>query len=312
MKKNLLLIAITLFVSSVVMAQPGSALDELDEITKDDVPEPQYAYATFKGARLINGHSVEMPGKGELIWIFAHRFGSMENGLYDVFGFDRATLRMGLEYTLPTDNICFGIGRSTYKKTVDGFIKAKVFRQQTGVKNVPFTLTLLSGMAYSNDRAFVPNQEVTTPSRISYVNQILLARKFSNSISLQLMPTLIHKNLVRTANEQNTFFSMGVGGRVKLSRRVSLNLEYFGLLPNQNVPEARGHSVKNTLAVGFDIETGGHVFQLQFTNAVAMYDGGYISETASDFFAPDGAGVHFGFNFTRTFSFGKKRRDFDE
>ena len=308
-----LLFFITAFIAfAPANAQPGGALDELDDITKDDEPEPDYAYATFKGVRLINSQSVEIPGKGELIWIFAHRFGSMENGLYDVFGFDRATLRMGFEYTLPTDNICIGIGRSTYRKTVDGFIKAKVLRQQTGVKNIPFTVTLFSGMAYSNDRAFVPNEEASTPSRLSYVNQILLARKFSNSVSLQLMPTVIHKNLVKTANEQNTFFSMGVGGRVKLSRRISLNAEYFGLIPNQEVPQALGHSVKNTFAVGFDIETGGHVFQLQFTNAIAMYDGGYVSETTSDFLAPNGAGVHFGFNFTRTFSFGKKRREFNE
>lgn len=311
MIKNLLLYTFIIF-SSVLLAQPGSALDELDDLTKDDNPKPNYAYATFKGVRLINGHSVEMPAKGELIWIFAHRFGTMENGLYDIFGFDRATLRMGVEYTLPTDFICVGLGRSSFRKTYDGFVKAKLFRQQTGVKNIPVSLSLVSSMAYISDRGFFPNEEVDGVNRLVYSSQFLIARKFSSKFSLQLMPTVVHKNLVRRANEQNTFFSMGVGGRVKLSRRVTLNAEYFGLLPNQEVPTAAGTSVKNTFAIGFDIETGGHVFQLHFTNAIAMYDGGYISETTSDFLAPNGTGARFGFNFTRTFSFGKKRKPINE
>jgi len=158
----------------------------------------------------------------------------------------------------------------------------------------------------------VPNETVTTAMRLSYVSQLLIARKFSSSFSMQLMPTMIHKNLVRRATDQNTFFSMGVGGRIKLSRRVSLNAEYYGFLPNQEVPTVLGNKVRNTFAIGFDIETGGHVFQLQFTNAPAMYDGGYISETTSDFFAANGAGLRFGFNFTRTFSFGKKRKKISE
>jgi hypothetical protein len=311
MKKKLLLIVFAFSACTIGWTQPGGALDELEELTKDDKPQADYTTATFKGTRLINGQSIEMPAKGEMVLIFAHRFGSMENGLYDLFGLDRATMRMGVEYT-PIDNVCIGIGRNTYRKTYDGFIKAKLIRQQKGLRNIPVTIGFLSGVAQVTDRNFVPNEEVSTASRLSFVNQLLIASKINSKFSIQVTPTIVHKNLVRRADEQNTFLSMGVGGRVKLSRRVSLNLEYFGLLPNQNVPEARGHSVRNTFAVGFDIETGGHVFQLQFTNAAAMYDGGYISETTTDFLAENGAGAHFGFNFTRTFTFGKKRKQINE
>lgn len=311
MRKIYLLCASFFLISSVALAQPGSALDELDELTKDDEKKPDYTTATFKGTRLINGHSIEMPAQGEMVLIFAHRFGTMENGLYDLFGLDRATMRMGVEYT-PIDNVCIGFGRNTYRKTYDGFVKAKLLRQQKGLRNIPLSIGILSGIAHTSDRNFVPNENVSSVDRLSFVNQLLIASKINSAFSIQLTPTMVHKNLVRRADEQNTFFSMGVGSRVKLSRRVSLNLEYFGTLPGQEAPTARGLNVQNTFAVGFDIETGGHVFQLQFTNAAAMYDGGYISETTNDFFAERGTGMQFGFNFTRTFTFGKKRKQVNE
>lgn len=309
--RKIYLLCISLFLSSITWAQPGSALDELDELTKDDEKKPDYTVATFKGTRLINGQSIEMPAQGEMVLIFAHRFGTMENGIYDLFGLDRATMRMGVEYT-PIENLCVGVGRNTYLKTYDGFVKAKLLRQQKGLRNIPLSVGLLSGMAYISDRTFVPNEDVTGVNRLSFVNQLLIASKISSALSIQLTPTMVHKNLVRRENEQNTFFSMGIGSRVKLSRRVSLNLEYFGVLPGQEAPTARRLNVQNTFAIGFDIETGGHVFQLHFTNAAAMYDGGYISETTNDFFAERGAGMQFGFNFTRTFTFGKKRKQINE
>ena len=304
MKKTLL----TAFIAVMgfgAYAQPGGLLDELNELD-DDSLKTDYTIATFKGARLINGHSVEMPAKGEMIFMIAHRFGSMETGLYDMFGLDRATMRMGFEYTLPTDFICIGIGRSTYLKTYDGFVKMKLFRQSTGHKNTPVSVTYLADMAIRSQKWDFPERNNYFISRMMYTHQLLIARKFSRALSLQLMPTMVHKNLVARKDEQNTFFSLGVGGRMKLTNRVSLNMEYYGFIPGQKIPAVSGFPIRNTFAVGFDIETGGHVFQLQFTNAMAMYDGGYLSETTTDFFAPKARGIHFGFNLTRTFSFKKE------
>lgn len=304
MKKNILLLLVSFAFILPVVAQPGSSLlDELDALDSNVEKKPDYAFATFKGVRVINGQSVEIPAKGELLYMLAHRFGTIENGFYDMFGMDRATMRMGLEYTLPTDFVTIGYGRSTYGKTYDGFIKAKLFRQQSGAKNFPVTIVWVSDMAIRSEKFTNTDRKNYFSSRIAYMHQLLIARKFSSSFSLQLSPTVIHKNLVSTVNEQNTFFSMGVGGRMKLTRRVSLNLEYFGFMPGQNIPKIGTQTIRNTVAIGFDIETGGHVFQLQFTNARAMYDGGYISETVNDFAAPKGQGIAFGFNLTRTFSF---------
>lgn len=301
--KRFLLLAV--FVSTFLwgFSQPGGSL--LDELDADDTlpKKPDYAFATFKAVRLINGHSVEMPAKGELLYMLAHRFGNVENGISDMFGMDVATMRMGLEYSI-FDFLCVGYGRSTYGKTYDGFIKAKLFRQQSGSKKFPVTVVWLSDMAIRSVKWDFPDRNNYFTSRIAYMHQLLIARKFNSSFSMQLSPTVVHKNLVGLKNQQNTFYSMGIGGRIKLTRRVSLNLEYFGMLPGQTLPLTyTGQKVRNTVAVGIDIETGGHVFQLQFTNARAMYDGGYISETTSDFFAAKGRGMHFGFNLTRTFSF---------
>jgi hypothetical protein len=307
MNKNLLTLLFILFAGVSAFAQPDDLLNELNDLTKDEPKKPNYTFATFKGVRLINGQSVEAPAKGELLYMLQHRFGTVENGFYDMFGMDRATMRMGLEYTLPFDFVTIGYGRSTYHKTYDGFIKAKIFRQQSGAKNFPVTISWVSDMAVRSEKFANTDRKNYFSSRIAYMHQLLIARKFSSSFSMQISPTLIHKNLVKTIDEQNTFFSMGVGGRIKLTRRVSLNLEYFGFLPGQNIPKIGGsQKVHNTVAVGFDIETGGHVFQLQFTNALAMYDGGYITETGSDFFSPKGTGFGFGFNLTRTFSFKKR------
>lgn len=305
MKKILLPIAFLLFTFA---AFSQSLLDELDEITKED-KKPDYAFATFKGVRLINGHSIEMPAKGELVYMIAHRFGSMENGFYDMFGMDRATMRMGFEYTLPTGFVCIGYGRSTYGKTYDGFIKAKIFRQQKGAKNFPFTITLLSNIAMKNERWADPNRKNYFSSRLSYTHQALIARKFNSNFSMQLMPTVVHKNLVNKKDEQNTFFSMGAGGRIKLTNRFALTFEYYGFIPGQEIPKVNGKRIPNTVAIGFDIETGGHVFQLQFTNARAMYDGGFLSETQNSILAQNGTGMHFGFNLTRTFSFKKSKSE---
>lgn len=304
MKKNILLLLVSFAFILPVVAQPGGGLlDELDALDSNVEKKPDYAFATFKGVRVINGQSVEAPAKGELLYMLAHRFGTIENGFYDMFGMDRATMRMGLEYTLPTDFVTIGYGRSTYGKTYDGFVKAKLFRQQSGAKNFPVTIVWVSDVAVRSEKFTNPDRKNYFTSRMAYMHQLLIARKFSSSFSMQLSPTLVHKNLVHTIDEQNTFFSMGVGSRLKLTRRVSLNLEYFGFLPGQNIPKIGDQAVRNTVAIGFDIETGGHVFQLQFTNARAMYDGGYISETVYDFAAPQGKGIAFGFNLTRTFSF---------
>lgn len=299
MKKLLLLLAC---ISPVYVASAQGLLDELENDTTKP-PTTEYAIGTFKAHRIINGHSVEMPGKGELSFIIAHRFGRLNSGFYEMLGWDQATIRLGLEYTLPFyDRICLGVGRSSYNKTWDGFVKYKVFRQSKGAKKMPFTIDLFASIAINGLKWADPKRPNYFSSRLSYAFQIMIARKFNERFSMQLTPSLMHKNLVPKREDANTFFALGAGMRIKVSKRISINAEYFWLVPGQNLPEVFGQRVLGPLAVGIDWETGGHVFQLHVTNAQAMFEQGFIGETTGDVSKGD---IHFGFNISRSLTFKK-------
>ena len=276
-----------------VSAQEGLLDSLLDEDTG-----PAYTKATFKTSRIINGHSIENAAAGVLDFRISHRFNTIENGVYDIFGLDGATLRLGFEYGI-NDRLMAGVGRSTYQKTYDGFLKYKILRQQTGKKNMPLSLSLFSSTTVSTLKWQYPDRKNYFTSRLAFCHQLLIARKFSSSTSIQLTPTVVHYNLVEKKEYKNDVFAIGIGGRQKLNKRVSINAEYFYVLPNQINKENT-----NSLSFGFDIETGGHVFQLHFTNATAMIERGFIGETTGKWL--DGA-IRFGFNLSRVFTIVDKR-----
>ncbi len=277
-----------LFVPSLLFSQ-----DDLFELLEtDSVAKTTYSYATFKTTRVVYGQSVENPANGNLLFLIQHNFGTLNSGAYELFGLDQATIRLGLEYGL-NDFITVGVGRSSWQKTYDGFVKAKLLRQSSGAKVMPISLSFVGSVAINTLKWQFPDRKNYFRSRVAYVNQLLIARKFSSSLSLQLTPTLIHKNLVATRNDQNTSFALGAGGRLKLTKRVSFNAEYFYFPDNQTTLNQ-----KDVFSAGFDIETGGHVFQLHISNAKAMFDRAFISETTGSWGKGD---IYFGFNIARTF-----------
>ncbi len=294
---SIFLIAILL-----VIHIPARAQGDLFDLLGDDAPQHNYAYATFKTTRVVNSHSIENPAPGVLLFIISHHFGKVNSGAYELFGLDQSTIRLGLEYGL-NDHISFGVGRSSLEKTYDGFVKVKLLRQQTGARNIPLTLSYFGSTAIQSLKWAQPERKNYFSSRMAYVHQLLIARKFSNAVSIQLMPSIIHKNLVATVEDENTAFSMGVGGRMKLTQRTSLNAEYFFTPKDQYT-----QPINNSLSIGFDLETGGHVFQLHFTNSKAMFERGFITETQGKW---DKGDIYFGFNITRVFTV-KKPADFKE
>ena len=249
--------------------------------------------SSFKANRVVNLHSLENTAGGELDIKISHRFGFISGGLYELFGLDQASIRIGGDYGI-TDQLMVGLGRSSYEKTYDGFIKYKFLRQSTGAKNMPLTMAALSTMAIKTLKPSDPTRENYFSSNLYYTFQLIMGRKFSESFSLQLSPTLVHRNLVATTEEENDVFAIGVAGRIKLSKRTSLNAEYIYVLPGQLAEQYR-----NSLSIGFDIETGGHVFQLHFTNSTSMIEKGFVTETVGNWADGD---IHFGFNISRTFS----------
>lgn len=289
------ILAVALAVSTLIV----HAQDDLLKDLGPDTPEVEYTSASFKSTRVINGQSLESLPQGVLDFRISHRFGFVSNGIQDFFGLDQASFRLGFDYGL-TDRLMIGIGRSTYQKTVNGFVKYKLLRQCDQGCTMPVTLQLVaSTSATTLVKQQVPWYGDSTvdrfSNRLAYSFQVVVGRKFSEGLSLQLTPGVVHRNLVATPAEHNDLMNLGVGGRVKVSKRVALTGEYFYVLPDQGPRE----NFRNSLAVGVDIQTGGHVFQLQFTNSTGMFERAFITETIGDFFQGD---IHFGFNISRVFT----------
>jgi hypothetical protein len=282
--------------SFVALAQD----DLLKELEKNQSSETEYIEQTFKGTRIVNGQSVETVGKGALEFIFQHRFGPMNGGLYELFGLDQAYVRLGLEYGI-TDRLGVGFGRNSVDKTMDFYGRYKLLRQSRGARNMPVTVTAFGQAAakMSPKKADDPTGTLTFENRLSYTAQLLIARKFNSALSLQLMPTLVHRNRVDKTIENNDQFAMGIGGRLKVSKSIALTTEYYYRLNTLDT-----NPNKNVLGFGIDIETGGHVFQLVLTNTRGLTERAWLTETTGDFFNGD---IHLGFNITRTFQLAKRK-----
>jgi hypothetical protein len=301
MKKTVFSIALISLLTTAAFSQD----DLMKELEKNQKNDTDYAFQTFKGTRLVNGHTIETKGKGTLEFIFAHRFGAMNGGLYELFGLDEAYVRLGLDYGI-TDNLSVSIGRNSVDKTMDGYAKYKLIRQSTGARSFPVTITALTGIAYR----ISPKKEdapagFENVDRIAYNTQLFIARKFSPALSLQLMPTFIHRNAVDKSLEKNDQMALGFGGRLKVTRSVALTTEYYLRLDapdNDLFPE--GQKRYDAIGFGVDIETGGHVFQLVLTNTRGLTERAFITESTGNFFDGD---IHLGFNVTRTFQLKKKK-----
>lgn len=266
--------------------------------SEDEKNITEYATASFKTTRVINAHSLENVAGGVLDMKISHRFGFLSGGAYELFGLDQAYIRIGLDYGI-NDRLMVGFGRGNYEKTYDGFMKVKLLRQSKGSHTMPVTLSYLATTSLTSLKFQDTTRINYFSSRMAYVHQFILGRKFSEGLTLQVMPTVVHRNLVKNLGEKNDVFSIGAAGRVKLTRRLALNAEYFYLLPYQTDPK-----YTNSLSLGLDIETGGHVFQLHFTNSTSMIERGFVTETFGKWGKGD---IHFGFNVSRVFTLKRKK-----
>ncbi len=287
---------ILLLMSSSILFAQDDLLDILDEEAGETT---EYAYATFKDTRIVHGQSVELTSPGELQFVIQHRFGKINDGAYNFFGLDQATMRLGFQYGI-TNWLNVGIGRSSFKKTFDGYLKVKLLRQSGGKRFMPVTVSAYTSAALNSLHWNDPERTNYFSSRMSYSGQLLIARKWNNAFSLQVMPTYIHRNLVPTEEDQNDIYSIGIGGRVKVSNRVAITGEYYYQLEGYNAIVTN-----NSVAIGVDIETGGHVFQLHITNSKGMIEPYFIAETQGDLMNGD---IYFGFNISRVFVLKKENR----
>jgi hypothetical protein len=293
MKKGSFLLAVLLMCS----ARNIYGQDDLLALVGDDKPKKEFVEYSFKSSRVIMSQSLEIIRPGVMDLRILHRFGNINGGAYEFFGLDNATMRMGFDFGL-TKDLMIGVGRSTNKKELDGFIKYRLIHQSKN-GGLPFSLLLTAGSSLNTLKFTDSTRKNYFSSRMGYYGQVIIGSKISEGFTLQFMPTVVHRNLVPTVDDANDMFAVGVGSRLRLSKRISLNVDYYYRInPNES------DGTKNPLSVGFDIETGGHVFQLHFTNAVGMNEKVFLTETTNDWSKGD---IQFGFNISRSFQIKKRK-----
>jgi hypothetical protein len=240
---------------------------------------------------------MEMLGKGVLDFRILHRFGTLSGGYHELFGLDQASMRFGFDYGV-SKNFSVGIGRSTFNKEVDGFLKCRIVQQSKGPGSFPVSVLWVSGMTMKTAKES-DAVRAKMENRLGYYHQVILGRKFGSAFTLQLSPTLVHRNLVDSMADKNNMVAMGIGGRIKLSNRSALILDTYPFLYG-----GRSGYNRIPLSIGFDIETGGHVFQLHITNTRGMNEKAFITETTERWRKGD---IRIGFNLSRVFTVVKNK-----
>jgi hypothetical protein len=295
MKKNLFHLSFGIF---LVLNFPVFAQEEdLLKMVGNDNPNREIVRNAFKSSRVINAHSMEFLRSGTMDLRILHRFGELDQGYKNFFGLDQASMRLGFDFGV-MDNLMLGFGRSTYKKELDGFIKYAPVRQSTGPWHSPVTFALVAGITMNGMEWSDPSRVNFFSSRLGYYFQAIIGRKFSERFTLQISPTMVHRNLVPLETDPNNVYAVGVGGRMKLSKRIAFTWDYSHLV--KGMPDTGYY---HPLSLGFDIETGGHVFQLHFSNSTGMNERAFITETTNQW----GKGeVRFGFNLSRVFQIARR------
>lgn len=297
-KSNILIFVFAwLFIPNITFAQD----DLLDMLESSQEPTTDYTIATFKSTRLVSGHSIETNSRGVLQFMIQHRFGTLNSGWRELWGLDNSTIRLGFVYGI-TDQLNIGFGRASFMKTYDGMLKWRFLRQKSGASNFPFSFTVVSSIYLNSTEWADPNRENYFSSRLSYHHALLVARKFGDKFSLQLMPTVLHMNLVEATEDQNTIYALGVGTSLKITGSLRFNVEYY-YLPKDQI---KSQQLTNSLSLGVDIETGGHVFQVHLTNSKGMTERFLVGNTTGKWGDGD---IYFGFNISRVFNVGKTKKD---
>lgn len=276
-----------------VLAQEENLLSSIE----DSLPVTEKVTGAFRSTRVINAHSVEMLGKRNLDFRIMHRFGFVSDGLKQFFGLDAASMRMSFDYGI-SDCLMVGVGRSTFRKELDGFAKVRLIQQARGARPIPLSVLLAAGYIIHTDESFAV-EKPNFVERSAFYFQLITGRKFSDKFSLQFSPMFLHINRPVVPTDDQDLFAFGVGARYGISRRVAITFDYhhpIGTLDDR---------FTDPLSIGVDISTGGHTFQLQFSNAIGMNERAYITQTTGEFFKGD---IRFGFNLSRIFQVGHKKR----
>jgi len=280
----------------LLMNAQDDLLSEIDTTATDVTVE-----SAFKSLKIVNLESTKLAAKGDFYFIVAHRFGFIDKGFDDFFGLDNANTQLKFLYGV-NDWLTVHIGRSGFQETYDLAAKYRMYSQKEN--GFPVTIVGFNSVAINSELKEEDYPNLKFENRLSYVAQVLISRKFSDKLSLEIAPSVFHENTLRDILDENnavilpnpqdnTQFAVGLGGRYKLTSRWSVNVDYAA-----HLNRASQSNYKNPLSIGVDLETGGHVFQMHFTNAQAMHETGYLGQTVGDWSKGE---IAFGFNLVRVF-----------
>ncbi len=293
MKKIVCVILIIFFPTAILFAQ-----DDLLKMLQDEaIPKKEPVIAMFKTNKLINIHTNETVRKRNLDVRISHLFGNMGKesggGIHNLYGIDQsADIRIGFHYGI-TDHLMVGVSRAKRNEDLEGLVKYKIVDQTTD-NAIPVSVSAFTNMTYSvKESADFKNDTY----RFVYCSQVILARKFSSRLSVVVMPTFTHRNFVGADDENNTW-SLSGGFRFKFTPSASVIFDYSKTLGRENLVLPR----YDVMGAGIEIETGGHVFTLMFSNASGILENDYLVNT---FDAWDKGGYKLCFNISRMFKLGK-------
>jgi hypothetical protein len=285
MIKNIILSAI-LFSS---ISSWGQEDDLLGELEADATPAETFEYPAFKAMKIGNLQSTKVAAGGDMYMYVSHRFGTLQDGVSTFFGLDNANTKIQLLYGI-VDGFQVSLSRESLRKTYAGSAKIKIKGQSD---KFPLVISAYTTINYNSAVSSTQYPNISSIDRLSYSTQLLIARRFSDKLSFELAPTHVRQNIVFETGQHHDIIALGAGGRFKLNKRISINADYI-----YNFNRVENTIYKNPLTIGMDIETGGHVFQLLFSNAQSTNEPSFISNGEGDWTKGD---VFFGFNIVRVF-----------
>lgn len=260
-----------------------------DLLSGVDIPvAKEKVNSAFKALKIVNLESTKLAAKGDLYFVVAHRFGSIQDGFEGFYGLDNANTQIKFIYGV-TDGLHVSAARN--QLAYDFAVKYALLPQIKG--GFPVTIAGFNSLSINNTLKESVYPELKFENRLTYVAQLLISRKFTDKLSLEVVPTFFHENFVENELQSNSQYAIGFGGRYKFAKRWSLNIDYAA-----HMNRASNSIYNNPLSIGFDLETGGHVFQMHFTNSQGIDEAGYLARTTGNWSKGD---VFFGFNLSRVF-----------
>lgn len=296
-----------LFTGCLLFSFFGASGQDIDSLMQTLSPdrEKEYVVATFKSPKLVLLQTNESQKKQHLTFWIGHRFGDIGGefgGSHTLFGLDAATdIHIGFDYGL-TNDLTLGIGRSKFNETYNLQGKYRLFQQQD--ISQPVSVSVFGQSSWITRKENFSNEFPKETDRISHFLQLIIAKKISPSLSLMLNPGYFIRPRVQVNNplDKENFILLGMGGRLKFTKRLSLIADYI-LINGLDRPGELSSEYFNPLGIGLEIETGGHVFSLNFQNATYITENNFIPHTQKSW---EDGGIRFGFSISRDFYLGPK------